>query len=340
MGRRRLRWVLGALATGALASCAASAIAEAEVEEKAEDALEAQIGSRPEIDCPGDLDAEVGATMRCTLTAADGTTAGVTVTVTSVDGSDAQFDVVVDDAAGGATDTTAPATEDTTASSETTATTEADAATSSTEAPAEDATATGDPAAVAESVLLTTEELGVGWTEAPATESLVDYATVAGCEFMVDLVDSDGFAAEAESGDFSMGDIGVDHSVRVYPSADVATDVVLQWAEQATVDCVVAGAEQGAQAAFDSGDLAPFEGVEFDLQAYNDHVGEPRITNLELTNTLTGPEGTLVLINDRYFLQVGNIVSNVGFLSPDGLWDGRDAVLQLVVQKMNEAAGG
>jgi predicted thioesterase len=41
--------------------------------------------------------AKVGATQRCTLTALDGTTIGVTATVTAVNGDDVSFDFKVDD---------------------------------------------------------------------------------------------------------------------------------------------------------------------------------------------------------------------------------------------------
>jgi hypothetical protein len=68
------------------------------VASSAEDALEEQIGVRPSISCPDDVEAKVGAETRCTLTGGDDPTEyGVTVTVTSVDGKDATFDVQVDD---------------------------------------------------------------------------------------------------------------------------------------------------------------------------------------------------------------------------------------------------
>lgn len=63
----------------------------------AEDALEKLVGSRPDVTCPKDLDAKVGARTRCTLTAgSDPRKYGVTVTVTSVEGTHAKFDVQVD----------------------------------------------------------------------------------------------------------------------------------------------------------------------------------------------------------------------------------------------------
>ncbi len=60
--------------------------------------LAAQTGQpKPDVTCPEDLDAEVGATGRCELTAADGTKIGLSVTVSSVEGSQVNFDIKVDD---------------------------------------------------------------------------------------------------------------------------------------------------------------------------------------------------------------------------------------------------
>jgi hypothetical protein len=47
--------------------------------------------------CDGDVPAKVGATQRCTLTALDGTTIGVTATVTAVNGDDVEFNFKADD---------------------------------------------------------------------------------------------------------------------------------------------------------------------------------------------------------------------------------------------------
>ena len=81
-----------------LTACGSGALEAADVATKAEDALEEQVGSRPDITCPDDLEAKVGATTRCVLTAGDDPTEyGVQVTVTSVDGDDARFDVAVDE---------------------------------------------------------------------------------------------------------------------------------------------------------------------------------------------------------------------------------------------------
>jgi len=69
-----------------------------EVATQAEDALEEQVGVRPDVSCPDDVDAEVGAETRCTLTAGgDPTEYGVSVKVTSVEGEKATFDVQVDE---------------------------------------------------------------------------------------------------------------------------------------------------------------------------------------------------------------------------------------------------
>ncbi|TFV87136.1 DUF4333 domain-containing protein [Blastococcus sp. CT_GayMR16] len=101
---RRLRElaVLPFLLAG-LAACSASVgststLSADEVASSAEDALEEQIGVRPTISCPEDLEAKVGEEARCTLTGGDDPTEyGVTVRVTSVDGNDATFDVEVDE---------------------------------------------------------------------------------------------------------------------------------------------------------------------------------------------------------------------------------------------------
>lgn len=81
-----------------LAGCGNPTLSAGTVSKAAEDALEQQVGQRPTVKCPKDVDAKVGATTRCTLTAdgLDGSY-GVTVTVTSVEGDKAHFDVKVDD---------------------------------------------------------------------------------------------------------------------------------------------------------------------------------------------------------------------------------------------------
>lgn len=93
---RRLVAVPALLAV--LAACGAGDVRAEDVATKAEDALEEQVGVRPEISCPQDLPAEVGATTRCTFTAGDDPTEyGVQVTVTSVDDDAVRFDVELDE---------------------------------------------------------------------------------------------------------------------------------------------------------------------------------------------------------------------------------------------------
>jgi hypothetical protein len=86
-------------AEGTEAPADAGSVAAQEVERQTTDQLAQITGQRPaDVDCPGDLEAEVGASMRCVVTASDGTQIGATLTVTSVDGTTANWDIVVDDA--------------------------------------------------------------------------------------------------------------------------------------------------------------------------------------------------------------------------------------------------
>ncbi|GGR43896.1 hypothetical protein J2S40_004189 [Nocardioides luteus] len=78
-------------------AASSTTLAENILETEVADVLEKQVGQRPDdVDCPGDLPAKVGETMRCTLTAgAD--RLGLTVTVTEVVGTSVNFDVDVDE---------------------------------------------------------------------------------------------------------------------------------------------------------------------------------------------------------------------------------------------------
>ena len=88
---RRLLLALGAGATLALPACggvvlSTETLTAAEVATAAEDALEEQVGTRPDITCPEALDKRKGASTRCTLTGGDDPVEyGVTVTVTRAD---------------------------------------------------------------------------------------------------------------------------------------------------------------------------------------------------------------------------------------------------------------
>jgi Domain of unknown function (DUF4333) len=85
------------LAALLLAGCGTGVVQAARVAAAAEHSLEKQVGLRPDVTCPRDLRAEVGATTRCTLTAEglDGRY-GVTVSVTAVEDGQARFAVRVD----------------------------------------------------------------------------------------------------------------------------------------------------------------------------------------------------------------------------------------------------
>lgn len=97
--RRTLAPVAVLVATLLLAGCGASAVPQDDVEAQVFDGLTETVGEEPDdVTCPGDLPAEVDAEMVCELTA-QGDSIDVTVTVTSVDGSDVEFDFVVADQA-------------------------------------------------------------------------------------------------------------------------------------------------------------------------------------------------------------------------------------------------
>jgi Domain of unknown function (DUF4333) len=81
-----------------LTACGADVLAAEDVATTAEDALKEERGTRPDISCPEGLPAEVGAAIRCVLTAGnDPATYGVRITVTSVDADDVRFEVAVDE---------------------------------------------------------------------------------------------------------------------------------------------------------------------------------------------------------------------------------------------------
>lgn len=85
-----------------LAACSASAgssptVSQSDLEQQVSSKLEQTVGQKPKsVACPGALDGRVGTTERCILTAEDGTTFGLTVSVTSVSGKTINFDIAVD----------------------------------------------------------------------------------------------------------------------------------------------------------------------------------------------------------------------------------------------------
>ncbi|MES9524965.1 DUF4333 domain-containing protein [Streptomyces capoamus] len=101
--------VLSAVAVGVLlGGCSGSVTVEKSKPTVSADKLAATVSERlaaqtgrpkPRITCPEDLAGKVGTTTRCTLTAADGSTLGVTVTVTSVEGKQVDFGIKADDKA-------------------------------------------------------------------------------------------------------------------------------------------------------------------------------------------------------------------------------------------------
>ncbi|MEO9322534.1 DUF4333 domain-containing protein [Nocardioides sp. C4-1] len=83
----------------ALAGCSSGgSVDQSDLEDQISTQLEEEVGQAPDdISCPGDLDAEEGETMECTLTAGEDEL-GVQVEVTSVDGDNVKFDIQVDEA--------------------------------------------------------------------------------------------------------------------------------------------------------------------------------------------------------------------------------------------------
>lgn len=98
--------VTAAAATVLLAGCSGSIDVSASTPKLAKDKLADTVAEKlaettgqpkPDVTCPEDLKGEVGTSTRCTLTAGDGSTLGVTVTVSSVEGSQINFDIKADD---------------------------------------------------------------------------------------------------------------------------------------------------------------------------------------------------------------------------------------------------
>jgi hypothetical protein len=70
----------------------------AQVEKEAQTELSKSVGQQaPAATCPGDLDLEVGTTMRCHMDFSEEERLGITVKVESVDGSDGRLSFVADD---------------------------------------------------------------------------------------------------------------------------------------------------------------------------------------------------------------------------------------------------
>ncbi|HUR49849.1 MAG TPA: DUF4333 domain-containing protein [Acidimicrobiales bacterium] len=99
---RRLLLIVLAGFTLVASACGAGAVKESDVES----AVAAQLAEEtdqpePDVDCPDDLKAEVGATMECDLTVeGDDAVYPVTVKVTSIEDGKANYSVEVGEAAG------------------------------------------------------------------------------------------------------------------------------------------------------------------------------------------------------------------------------------------------
>lgn len=103
MVRTPLRVVIAVCGLGALGGLTACGLLEAQVgqgelEETISQKLEEEAGIAAEsVDCPDALDADLDASVECTLTAPGGEEYGVTATITSVDGDQVEYDIEVDE---------------------------------------------------------------------------------------------------------------------------------------------------------------------------------------------------------------------------------------------------
>ncbi|MEX0768695.1 MAG: DUF4333 domain-containing protein [Microthrixaceae bacterium] len=105
--RKSLTMLVAILAMTAMsAGCSGSvsggvgevSVDQADLEQGVSAELEAVVGQTPaSVACEDDLPAEIGAQVRCTVTADDGSEIGATVTVDEVDGTDVKYSVEVDE---------------------------------------------------------------------------------------------------------------------------------------------------------------------------------------------------------------------------------------------------
>lgn len=89
--RKAAAGAVGAALVLGLAGCSVS-VDDDEVEKQIRSTLGAQLPGISAVDCPGDLEGKVGATMTCTLEAG-GKTYDTVVKVTAVEGSTVNFDI-------------------------------------------------------------------------------------------------------------------------------------------------------------------------------------------------------------------------------------------------------
>src|SRR3954451_8523573 len=87
-----------ALLAAVLAGCGTSTIKRSELEKETQRALTKSVGQQaPEAVCPDELEAKKGATTRCHMDFPEKKRLGITVTVSSVDGNNARFDIAADE---------------------------------------------------------------------------------------------------------------------------------------------------------------------------------------------------------------------------------------------------
>ncbi|MER5278837.1 DUF4333 domain-containing protein [Streptomyces sp. NPDC002809] len=100
-------WSLSAIAAGVLLAGCSGSVSVGDSEPKlSKDKLGTTVAKKlaattgrptPDVTCPEDLVGKVGTTTRCKLTAGDGSTLGVSVTVTSVVDKQINFDIKADE---------------------------------------------------------------------------------------------------------------------------------------------------------------------------------------------------------------------------------------------------
>ncbi len=92
---RRLLLLVAVPVLGLGLTACSSSIERAELEQQVSSTIESQFGVAADVSCPGDLEAEVDASTECTATDPDsGEEIALQITVTSVEGDTANFDIV------------------------------------------------------------------------------------------------------------------------------------------------------------------------------------------------------------------------------------------------------
>ena len=177
------------------------------------------------------------------------------------------------------------------------------------------------------------------WEQSPVSEDELSTEGLAGCEFFEDLLYNDGFIIEAESPQFSSGDISFYQAVRLYQDPETAIDVINQWGEEETVNCYIDAVDAQAQLAFDAGELDPFHSFEVGGESTTDRDGDLRLARVIIHMTMYGDDQQPIFLSDVYLLQQGRVVSMLAVESQDNIWDGALEVLELVLLRQSVMAG-